>query len=281
MPNLGCYRQKIGKMKIKFNFLGYVFGLLLVISISSCTGFLEVVDALASIDTSSSTSSSASSFNALAAPSSMATSTNVQAPRSSQQISQLQNNISSLQAEYDNLDVQLTRMKEANKNATLAGNAAKAQAMKKSGNNYGSVNNMTRLNVAKAGKQNSKPYSQDVILAHTRKMSDLRLEIASLKNQLATLEGTQTTENNSVQKKSESISKSQGQICTVCAGSGVCRGKSKCGGTGKCATCNGRGYYIVAGDNVACPNCASGHNGKCSRCNGTGKCSSCNGTGYR
>ena len=213
MPNLGCYRQKIGKMKIKFNFLGYVFGLLLVISISSCTGFLEVVDALASIDTSSSsTSSSASSFTALAAPSSMATSTNVQAPRSSQQISQLQNNISSLQAEYDNLDAQLTRMKEANKNATLAGNAAKAQAMKKSGNNYGSVNNMTRLNVAKAGKQNSKPYSQDVILAHTRKMSDLRLKIASLKNQLATLEGTQTTENNSVQKNRNQSLKAKGKF---------------------------------------------------------------------
>lgn len=267
-------------MKIKLNFLGYVFSLLLVIPVSSCFGFLDGVNAFASTS-SSLVSSPTSSLTSGTAQSSIENSANPQYAQTSKQINQLQNNIRYLQAEYDNLEVELVRMKEANKNAMLARNAAKAQSMRRSGNNYGSVNNKTRLNTAKAGMNYAQPYSQDVILSHTKRMSDLRIEIASLKNQLATLEGVQTTDYGTSPKKSESISNSQRKVCTLCGGSGVCRGKYKCGGTGKCATCNGNGSYLHNGDRILCPNCASGHNGKCSRCNGSGKCSSCNGTGYR
>ena len=46
-----------------------------------------------------------------------------------------------------------------------------------------------------------------------------------------------------------------------------------CHGTGTCQTCNGKGWYYspYGTGTVTCPNCCSGHVGKCSKCCGTGK----------
>ena len=46
-----------------------------------------------------------------------------------------------------------------------------------------------------------------------------------------------------------------------------------CRGTGTCKTCNGQGwiYYEFGTGVLDCPNCCSGHVGKCGKCCGTGK----------
>ena len=46
-----------------------------------------------------------------------------------------------------------------------------------------------------------------------------------------------------------------------------------CHGTGTCQTCGGKGWYYSSygTGTVTCPNCCSGHVGKCSKCCGTGK----------
>lgn len=46
-----------------------------------------------------------------------------------------------------------------------------------------------------------------------------------------------------------------------------------CYGSGTCQTCNGKGWYSspYTSGTINCPNCYSGHKGKCSACQGTGK----------
>ena len=46
-----------------------------------------------------------------------------------------------------------------------------------------------------------------------------------------------------------------------------------CHGSGTCQTCNGKGWYYspYGTGTVTCPNCCSGHVGKCGKCCGTGK----------
>ena len=46
-----------------------------------------------------------------------------------------------------------------------------------------------------------------------------------------------------------------------------------CHGSGTCSTCNGKGWYYnpYGTGTVTCPNCCSGHVGKCGKCCGTGK----------
>ena len=46
-----------------------------------------------------------------------------------------------------------------------------------------------------------------------------------------------------------------------------------CHGTGVCQTCHGKGWYDspYTSGTISCPNCYSGHRGKCSACQGTGQ----------
>lgn len=68
--------------------------------------------------------------------------------------------------------------------------------------------------------------------------------------------------NNTDTKKTNNYFDSYGEKdCPLCKGSGTCQ------------TCNGKGWYYSSygTGTVTCPNCCSGHVGKCSKCCGTGK----------
>lgn len=43
-----------------------------------------------------------------------------------------------------------------------------------------------------------------------------------------------------------------------------------CGHSGNCPTCNGKGHYLVRGNDTTCPSCKN-HDGKCTACGGTGE----------
>ena len=68
--------------------------------------------------------------------------------------------------------------------------------------------------------------------------------------------------NNTDTKKTNNYFDSYGEKdCPLCKGSGTCQ------------TCNGKGWYYspYGTGTVTCPNCCSGHVGKCGKCCGTGK----------
>lgn len=263
--------------------------------ISSCAELLEVVDALASLDTNSSTTSVSTTSSVASA---YCSGTNSR----SSEVNELQNRITSLQKDYVALESQLNSMKRANQDAFKASNAAKSRALKSSGKNYGSVGNNARLNTVKAGGKYTQPYSQNEILAVTKRMSDIKLEIRSLQAQVNACQGEVIESNTSSYSSNRSSSsssfntKSTLKRCPTCDGTGKCSAKyggaAYCNGTGKCGSCGGNGRLYGNSTTQSCPNCQrpgrdDGNiivllgNGKCKMCGGTGKCQVCGGTGYK